>query len=94
MCSDYARGFLAEHTHKMCDFPISNLGQVRFEGDIVLWFPATDLICVKVLWAVVLNAAAQERKLEVVVLRSQSPSFRGLISNLHCGWQVTCRQQQ
>lgn len=94
LCSDYARGVLAEHTYEMCDFHISNSWQVRFEDDIVLRFPATELICVEVLWAVVLNAAAQEHKREVIVLRSQSPSFRGLISNLHCGQQVTCRQQQ
>lgn len=38
---------------------------------------ATQLICVEIVRAVDLNAAAQEHKLEVVVLRSQSPSFEG-----------------
>lgn len=57
-CSDYARRVLAEHAHEMCNRPRSILCQVPFEGDVVLWFPATELICVEVVWAVVLNAAA------------------------------------
>lgn len=57
-CSDYAQGVLAERAYEMCNCPLSVLRQVRSEDDIVLWFPATELICVEVVWAVVLNAAA------------------------------------
>ena len=52
-CPDYARGVLAEHAYEMCNFPLSVSWPVHFEDDIVLWFPATELICVEVVWAVV-----------------------------------------
>lgn len=49
-CSDYARGVLTERAYEMCNFPFSVLWQVHSEDDIVLWFPATELICVEVVW--------------------------------------------
>lgn len=49
-CSDGARGVLAERAYETCNFPLSVLWQVHFEDDIMLWFPATELICVEVIW--------------------------------------------
>lgn len=56
--ADSAGRVLSERAYEMCNLPLPVRWQVPFKGHAVLWLPATELIGVEVVWAVVLNAAA------------------------------------
>lgn len=94
-CSDYARGVLAEHACGTCNFPLS----------VFMASPLWDLSGFQPLnWSVWKQFGLwfQMQQLENINWRSLSSDLKFqvlkgkkiVISNLHCGQQVNCRQEQ